>query len=137
MYELAVEPPFCSILTDPHTGENLSNDCGNVAVSVIFHVTFQLATMFMAVNFILAIIINEFGWVLALVPKLSKDEAANMASTMTPILPEHVKKFRLIWDRFDPYSSGQVNVSNLPSVVTGDRAMRDSRVICDGYSQSF
>jgi len=52
MYEQSTQPPSCTNIVD-EKGAVTHSDCGSPAAAVIFHVTFQIATMFAVLTYIL------------------------------------------------------------------------------------
>jgi len=108
LYEQSVSPPRCTRLQDD-AGSVIVDDCGNPVSAILFHVSFQLLTMFAVLNLVVAIIINGFSWVYFVEP--------SEITGSLDISAKQINHFRLIWDRFDLYGSGAIAVEDLALVL--------------------
>jgi len=123
------------------------NDCGSPygdatgIISAIYHVAFQIFSTFAVLNVVIAIILGAFTWCYAM-------EEGELTDGL-PLTADNVRHFKAIWDRFDLYSTGRVDISklqllltviqyNIPSMFcTGDRTQSDEMLYNDYASWGF
>lgn len=109
MYDTMVSEPFCTSDYDqvrPAYGDSYAvDDCGKPAVSVLYHCIFQVFSTFAVLNVVIAIILGAFTWCYSL-------EESELTSNLV-VTADNLRHFRAIWDRFDLYSTGQIDVRHL------------------------
>jgi len=107
MYDTMVEPPFCTTDFTQTVGDNTFkvDDCGKAIASVVYHVAFQVFSTFAVLNVVIAIILGAFTWCYSL-------EQSELTSEL-PITADDLRHFKAIWDRFDLYSTGLIDVKDL------------------------
>jgi len=146
MYDAAVEAPFCTSGYSQLIPYNFqkqgnieidftANDCGSAFASVGFHVIFQFFSTFAVLNVVIAIILGAFTWCYAL-------EQSELTSDL-PVTADDLRHFKMIWDRFDLYGSGEMDVerlqlflavvrSNIPKIFyTGVQTQSDEMLYID------
>jgi len=141
MYDISVSEPFCTtgleVYVNSTSGvENYTaDDCGSPLVAIIYSVSFQLFTTFAVLNVIIAIILGAFTWCYSL-------EQGELTQGL-PITADNFRHFKQIWDRFDLYSTGRIDIShfktflvvlqwNIPTLFkTGERTQNDSECYSD------
>jgi len=108
MYDAMVQPPFCTtdyVQKDIHGKEFQVNDCGSPFSSILYHCTFQIFSTFAVLNVVIAIILGAFTWCYSM-------EESELTSEL-PVTANDLRHFRKIWDRFDLFSTGQIDVNDL------------------------
>jgi hypothetical protein len=101
MYDCMVQPPYCT--EDFRTVDGWEvDDCGNPMASVLYHTIFQIFSTFAVLNVVIAIILGAFTWCYSL-------EQSELTSNLS-INADHLRHFKAIWDRFDPYGTGDMPI---------------------------
>ena len=104
MYEQSTSPPKCTVIHDTDGGV-VSSDCGSPMAAVLFHVSFQISTMFAVLNLVVAIIINSFSWVHFVEP--------SEITGSLDVSATQLRHLRLLWDRFDIFMTGKIPLEDL------------------------
>jgi len=108
MYDTMVQPPFCTKDYTQYLSDGTSfavDDCGQYMPSVIYHTLFQVFSTFAVLNVVIAIILGAFTWCYSL-------EESKLTSKL-PITADNLRHFKMIWDRFDLYSTGEIEMRHL------------------------
>jgi len=108
MYDSRVEPPFCTHFIDEDGNE--VNDCGDSVLSTIYFVSFQILSTFCVLNLVIAIILGAFTWCYSLEPSEITGDLL--------ISAKHLRHCKLIWDRFDLYGTGSIDVQHLQTFLS-------------------
>lgn len=103
-YDCMVQPPFCTKDFTSPEGFKV-NDCGDPFMSILFHVSFQIFSTFAVLNVVIAIILGAFTWCYSL-------EQSELTSGLA-INADHLRHLKAIWDRFDLYSEGHIDIKRL------------------------
>jgi len=102
---------------------------------VAFMVLFQILSTFAVLNVVIAIILSAFTWCYSL-------EQSELTSSL-PITASDIRHFKAIWDRFDLYSTGKIDLQhmqlllgvlewNIPSLfISGIRNQADDVLVND------
>ena len=138
MYDAMVMGPDCTMTMG--TSSELPdgskyNDCGDYITSCLYFVLFQVVATFCVLNLVVAIILNAFTWCYSLEPsEITEGLSVN---------GEHLLHFKQIWDRFDLFGTGFINIDQLQffmSVVqfqikelcaTGEMSQQDEAMYSD------
>jgi len=111
MYDTQVQAPFCTEGIEQIVNETYGqvsfkvNDCGGPIMSMFYHVSFQFFSTFAVLNVVIAIILGAFTWCYSL-------EQGELTSGL-PVTADNLRHFKMIWDRFDLYSSGKLEIDKL------------------------
>jgi len=118
MYDTQVTFPSCTqagtqFINNSHGDVEFKvNDCGTVygvaspVISVVYHSLFQALSKYAVLNVVIAIILGAFTWCYSL-------EQSELTSNL-PVTADNVRHFKAIWDRFDLYSTGRIDIEHLP-----------------------
>ena len=107
MYDCEVSYPECTQGVTQTIGTYTFevDDCGKQAASIFYHVVFQIFSTFAVLNVVIAIILGAFTWCYSL-------EQSELTSNLV-ITADDLRHFKAIWDRFDLYSTGELDIEDL------------------------
>merc|ERR1740117_1761576 len=127
--------PDCTMSAKSVDIDDRYNDCGDYPSACLFFMLFQVVAAFCVLNLVVAIILNAFTWCYSLEPsEITEGLSVN---------GEHLLHFKQIWDRFDLFGTGFINIDQLQffmSVVqfqikelcaTGEMSQQDEAMYSD------
>lgn len=99
MDDFKLTPPFC---TD---NGNLTNDCGNVQYAYILFMLWNVISMYIFLNMFVSLILDSFSYI------------NHRALCSHLIKREEIRKFKRIWQLFDPEGTGFIKPYYLPKLL--------------------
>lgn len=100
MNDYTLEAPFCT------AADSLDeSDCGNKQYAYILFIAWNLLSMYIFLNMFISLILDSFSYI------------NNRSSYSHLIKREEIRKFKKVWQRFDPQGTGFIRPFDLPKVL--------------------
>lgn len=100
MDDYALGAPFCT------AADSLDeSDCGNKQYAYILFVAWNLLSMYIFLNMFISLILDSFSYI------------NNRSSYSHLIKREEIRKFKKVWQRFDPQGTGYIRPFDLPKLL--------------------
>lgn len=100
MRDFAVDEPYCS------QGAGFSNtDCGSKQYAYILFIFWNILSMYIFVNMFISLIFENFSYVYS-------DNGSKVTLNR-----EEIRKFKAVWQMFDPHGTGYISPSQLPQFL--------------------
>ncbi|CCH41454.1 Calcium-channel protein CCH1 [Wickerhamomyces ciferrii] len=100
MRDFAIEQPYCS------EGLGFSTtDCGSQEYAYILFIIWNILSMYIFVNMFISLIFENFSYVYS-------DNGSKITLNR-----EEIRKFKTVWQRFDPHGTGYIRPEQLPILL--------------------
>ncbi|RLV90787.1 Calcium-channel protein CCH1 [Spathaspora sp. JA1] len=100
MDDFTLEKPYCT--SEPNFD---NNDCGNKQYAYILFMTWIIISMYIFVNLFISLILDSFSYI-------------NHRSSYNQLIQrEEIRKFKRIWQNFDPEGTGFIHPFELPKLM--------------------